>query len=439
MDDTSNSKRSSVEAIERTKTGKKRRCKVLDEDDYLDKIGKIVERDFFPSLPKFKAQLAYQKALEENDVVEMNRLKQQFSSRISTLRPDTCRSDITSSSFTTPKADDSVAIVDDPPFNDASSHPKMSLDKFLSKYTSEDNHSFEDIQEEAHDRERARVPWLHEDESSLRIEYEKSLQLPSIQAQAVQERDTQKVITWPYTNKNSVMFNPDGLPIAGQQVPKSLEVVHKNTRLVANVFKSPSNVDVHSVLNAGKIGLDGEVIGPTNYDMVRMTPSPSTLNATPLMTWGEIDGTPFRLDAPEIPISIAPQGTPHFKIPDIPERDRIGMSLADNVSRMYRDRKKKALKHVTSRIKSPFEKVFSSPRSTADQLNQLSPAARRLATVQLGLNKVRDPKLLATYSPSPSSFATPSPRTTRNTPSVPSSPLTPSTSITDNLLKISKK
>ena len=430
------------------KGSRKRPCKVLDEDNYLDKIEKIVERDFFPDLPKLKAQLAYQKALEENDVVEMNRLKEQFSGRISTLRPDTVRSNVGSFSTPIPPQSDGLQAAvgsDTNPSKDSSSAPNMSLDKFLRKYTSEDNHSFEEIQEEAHSRERARVPWLYEDESTLKIKYDKSLELPSIQEQALKGRDTQNIITWKYKNKNSVMFNPDGLPIEEQQVPKSLQVVHKNTRLVGNQSKSAdvSTVDPRLVLNAGKIGPDGKVIEPSNqlknYDMVRMTPTPSMINTTPLMTWGEIDGTPFRLDAPETPVECVPLGTPHFKIPDIPERDKIGMSLADNVSRMYRDRKQKALKHVTSKLKSPFEKVFSSHKTTTDQLNQLSPAARRLATVQLGLNKVRDPKLQAAYSPSPQSLATPSPRSTRSTPTVASSPATPSLSLTDNLLKISKK
>lgn len=426
---------------------RKRSCKVLDEDNYLENISQIVERDFFPDLPKLKAQLAYQKALEENDHIEMNRIRQQFGGRVSTLRPDTIRSEC-GSTFSTPmppKADDEVVSESVATSSkDSNSGPKMSLDKFLRKYTSEDNHSFEEIQEEAHNREKVRVPWLHEDESTLRIEYEKSLELPSIQAQAIKGRDTQKIITWPYSNKNSVMFNPDGVPIEQQEVPKSLEVVHKNTRFVVNPFKNSegrSSGEIEAALNVGKIGPDGKVIEAGKYEMVRMTPTPSALNgATPLMTWGEIDGTPFRLDAPET-VAVVPPGTPHFKMPDLPERDKIGMSLADNVSRMYRDRKKKALKNVTSGMKSPFEKAFNSPRTTSDQLNLLSPAARRLATVQLGLNKARDPKLLATYSPSPSSFATPSPSRSsrRTTPCVSSSPRTPSLSITDNLLKISKK
>lgn len=407
----------------------KRSSKVLDEDNYLSNIEKIVERDFFPDLPKLKAQLAYQKALEENDVLEMARLRQQFNPRMSTFRPESSRTDNLSTPLLDCNSDYEINSQVAP--KDPDSVPKMSLDRFLKKFTSEDNHSFEEIQEEAHGRERSRVPWLYEDESTLKIKYEKSLELPSIQEQAVKERDTQNIVTWPYTNKNNVMFNPEGLPVEQQQVPKSLEVVHKNTRFVAKAFENENKkkyMESDSTLNAITFGTDGKVAN--KYEMVQMTPSPSTLNATPLMTWGEIDGTPFRIDTHDTAV---PPGTPHFKIPDVPERDRIGMSLADNVSKMYRDRKKRALKHVTSRIKSPLDKAFSSSRNAVDQLNQLSPAARRLATVQLGFHKVRDAKLQASYSPStPSTPFTPTPGSSRNsTPRFPASPATPSTPVAD--------
>ena len=43
---------------------KRRRTKVLTEDEYVEKVGKIIERDFFPELEKIKAQVRQIKVYE---------------------------------------------------------------------------------------------------------------------------------------------------------------------------------------------------------------------------------------------------------------------------------------------------------------------------------------------------------------------------------------
>ena len=64
------------------------------------------------------------------------------------------------------------------------------------------------------------------------------------------------------------------------------------------------------------------------------------------MTWGEIEGTPFRLDGSDTPVSKTPG--PVFHMPDIPRRDQLALKLAEDVGKAHRAKKEKALKQVSS-------------------------------------------------------------------------------------------
>jgi len=73
------------------------------------------------------------------------------------------------------------------------------------------------------------------------------------------------------------------------------------------------------------------------------------VDASPLMTWGEIDGTPFRLDGSDTPVVPSGRG-PVFKIPDVPRRDRLLHELAEKASKAHRDKKEVAIKQATATL-----------------------------------------------------------------------------------------
>lgn len=101
----------------------------------------------------------------------------------------------------------------------------------------------------------------------------------------------------------------------------------------------------HALANVGRVDAFGNNITPANSLKMLETPNPNPDDMdSPLMTWGEIDGTPFRLDAPDVTEHSLPDAAPVFKIPEVPFRERIAQSMNDSIAAKYRDKRKVAMK-----------------------------------------------------------------------------------------------
>jgi len=430
---------------------RKRKVKVLDEDDYVDKVEKIIEKDFFPELEKLKAQNEYIEAKEKNDVVTMNRLQEKYSG----IRPGTGRLD-SPATFETPM--DLHSRETDPKRGDGlnKTHPEFetplsgggregiapslagsengdkgeNLDSFLSRHTSEDNESFHEIQAEAEKKHRIKMAWMYKDERVHLENKALQMELPSIEQQGELPKKPLDVETWTYQNINSVFHNPDSLELTEEEkislAKKQKEIVHDNTRVTKTPWKTEKQMEAlrreaekQKEIASGKVGIDGkELVRPdtpsvNGFKLFSMTPSPYVgVEDSPLMTWGEVDTTPYRLEGCATPLPPSHVGGPSFTIKDVPKRDRIAKELADKNSRYYRERKTKAIEQVKSSIKGG--------RMKTGQLAGMSPAAQRLASKKLGIRLGTDDMLRASYTPTPHrAGATPTPRATpgRGTPS----------------------
>ena len=62
------------------------------------------------------------------------------------------------------------------------------------------------------------------------------------------------------------------------------------------------------------------------------------VDASPLMTWGSIEGTPLRLGS-----DVTPAPGPSFKLPKDSAREQVAHKLADQVSKANRARKKASM------------------------------------------------------------------------------------------------
>ncbi|CAB0004709.1 unnamed protein product [Nesidiocoris tenuis] len=437
-----------------TKAKVGRKVKVLEEEQYLEEMGKIIQRDFFPDLEKVKAQNDYLDAVARNDFVKVREIytKERIFSPATFDTPvdDRPRDEGTPSS----QASGGSQPTGGTNSNMTKEQPKrVSLDQYLANTTSEDNESFSDLLKESELAHKRKYGWLYKEGTAEDGEAkEKRLALPSIEEQAAAIGRPDKLDMWDYKDRNYTMYVPDGVALTAEELieraKNKQQISYSGTRFKAKPFDESENKEriqdlasIQARALDGKIGVDGkemvsEMPKVNGYSFVK-TPSPAPgIDSTPLMTWGEIEGTPFRLDGSDTPLRATPG--PSFSMPEPPTREKIALQLADRVSEQHRDKKKRAIEAAQRHLSS--SPMLHGRPGSLDRLQMLSPAARRMSTSITRLSS--DKRLSSYYSPSPSrtpGSATPS--TSGQTPGRLSQSSTPtiSTVTTDDLLNITVK
>lgn len=164
------------------------------------------------------------------------------------------------------------------------------------------------------------------------------------------------VDNWAYKAWNTVLFNPDGAALTPAEIAdaarkQQTEINKRGTRFPDSGKLKPSDEAMtraavsHALANAGKVDFLGNEVTPANSFKLLETPNPNPDDMdSPLMTWGEIDGTPFRLDAPDVTEHSLPGAAPVFKIPEVPYREKIAQSMNDSIAAKYRDKRKVAMR-----------------------------------------------------------------------------------------------
>lgn len=202
--------------------------------------------------------------------------------------------------------------------NGSKQEPKLTLDQYLNSHTSQDNESFEELMIESEEKHREKYSYLYQEETKSDLDKQQQLALPNIEQQCLLPEKKLDVDTWTYKNKNYIMYVPDGVDPTQEELiemnKKRQEIDHCNTRLTQNPFNETQSKETICELAKtqakvldGKIGVDGkELVQDTpkvnGFSFVRSpSPYPGVMQS-PLMTWGEIEGTPFRLDGSDTPL-----------------------------------------------------------------------------------------------------------------------------------------
>ena len=164
------------------------------------------------------------------------------------------------------------------------------LDRFLSKYQSEDDASFGEIMEKAAEEHRLKHAWLRlkEKEYSNTLSLEAPEQRLAItdgsnpsegnsgrEMEMIEHRPA-GLNSWSYTAKNTLMYIPDGVEQSAmelvQKATKGREIVHSNTRLSREFIRKREAAlqakaagdegEGSSKAKSDKIGVDGKTLTP---------------------------------------------------------------------------------------------------------------------------------------------------------------------------------
>ncbi|VDK71653.1 unnamed protein product [Onchocerca ochengi] len=418
-----------VLGAKKLETGKEVRV-VLPEEKYLGRLQEIIVKDYFPELPKLKAQKEYLDAVAANDLTKIRELQLRYSTKRTIRRtsPTTAIDSPAVFDSNTPErissyTESKVGKNDEKTFRKRKkAHEDLTIDTYLNKFTSEDNASFEELALLHKKKEQIRNAWMYEAERKHNKEFvirgnelvkAADEQISISLAPGNTEVRPKELDNWSYKARNIVHFHPEEAPLTLdehlQRQKANQRIINKSaTRFPEGMNKEKKQVTAakgvlqQTLVNTGKVDITGCEAGFSKAGIVELisTPSPAPgVDESPFMTWGEIEGTPFRLDASDM---AAPTSAPAFKIPEMPVREKIAQSIAETIAKRYHDKRKVAMRQVEKHhVRTPS---FGSVR-TSEKLSTMSPAARRLAAHGLGIRLSSDKELKIgsiSYSPSQS-------------------------------------
>ncbi|XP_061361158.1 uncharacterized protein LOC133305052 [Gastrolobium bilobum] len=432
---------------------------VLDEDTYVEALEKIIERDYFPDISKLRDRLDWLEAIKTGDPVQIRDAQLKIiERRAGTNRKVTNSNTLDGRISQTPG---STFMRNFTPFDEFDGKPpktpglsvvdegeiktseggglvddSLGLDQFLRRYTSEDNHSFSKILDKVNRKRKERFGYLNEDVKA--IEDAKRDRITDGYGTSYQPPSTLE--GWNYTAKNLLMYHPADrgeVPLTEEERNfriKGLtkEINRPNTRFHSKMMDSRPKEDgtvemlytpIAGATPAPMSLRDGDKLKKYDLEDLRKTPNPFYLESgkkaengysfvktpspapgvdeSPFITWGEIEGTPLRLDMEDTPIDIGGSADgPHYKIPSAPARDAKAHSLSREAARKLRERSKMFRKPPLS---SPVRGGSASP-----SMRTLSPAAQKFVRNAIAKSSSSvDESLRASYRGSSPALATP--------------------------------
>ena len=387
----------------------KRPKNVIDEESYTDAISEIISRDFFPGLLESELQQEYLDAQESGDKAWISIAGQRLTQ---VMTPGGQRGRRGTSVQTSLRASDTpMGFIGDTPMSVASDvtsstqplaavsvDTNMSLDKFQSLYTSEDNESFYKLVDRQNQKNREKHGWMWSENNKLPSKMmlkQKEIEMKLLQSRESLDDDggernrlairdvaekPARPNAWIAKPNNQLMFGPDSLEDTVETMAQKAQndsraaprgVAYANTRLPGmetvqqdtNIPPSPSLSAVRDAINGRRresdleSGFNGSETPRVNgYAFVDDEPEDETYASTSTINLG-------KGDAVRSPFVIKEQS----------KREDLHHRMVDSNSRSKRA---SARIGMTGKVdKTPVPKFPSSPRV---EPGSLTPAAQRL-------------------------------------------------------------
>jgi protein DGCR14 len=257
----------------------------------------------------------------------------------------------------------------------------VSLDTFLANHTSEDNASFRDILDKMNKRRKERVIatlGAPSNDPALLLTDGKERKTDGFGSSG-QPIDTQK--GWKYTPKNMLMYDGstrNSLALSKREAAGLIPgpppaINHSATRLHQQVQRhagllhaadgagsDTTSIDTESTgaemteeeeeggrrrptggRHGGGGGGNGDQRRGSEYDILATPSFDPGVDASPLITWGDIEATPVRIEAEDLPPGAGAGGGgggPSFRINESSKRERKAHELAKKAGAALRNR-----------------------------------------------------------------------------------------------------
>ncbi|GAX76171.1 hypothetical protein CEUSTIGMA_g3615.t1 [Chlamydomonas eustigma] len=354
---------------------------VVDEEKYTSDMEAIIERDFFPDVPKMRSQLEWMQAIKSGDqqrikLAQINIAYRRAGLKTPSLsenssggstvgslflssntmeRPNTGWSTPGSSRrmMSTPamtplpsldsNSDEATFVASEfkaplPLVSDSIAQsvqlraPPMSLDSYLAHHTSEDNASFSKIIGDEQEKKRVKYSHHLNDKNKEQVLL---LEGPSkIDEYGSSGQSTMTLAMQKHEPMNSLYYYKGEVALSDKEVseraigpPKA--VVAKNTRLpMPDISVDPLVLPAaRDAPNAVASGLRSRLdrLGTPSF-------TPGRDSFSPLMTWGELGSTPLRLDGVELDaleLNLPTgAGTGNFQVQELGKREKVLHRLA---------------------------------------------------------------------------------------------------------------
>ncbi|KAI3385575.1 hypothetical protein SNEBB_008552 [Seison nebaliae] len=357
-----------------------RNISVLNNDKYQKEIERIIERDFFGHMELDRLMVEYEEARQNGELQKAADIQQ----LISKEEKKKCRQETASCTSDARRESDSNVV-------------NSSLNEFMNNHMSKDDYNvYKSLKRQTERKEKLNqiVPSKHRKKMKCSFS-----NVPSFQEQLKGNRVGEKVVmeNWKHQDWNSLMYSPNA-DHSNEHVEKSdgVQICHENTRLdnqmlngdesalgkrlkeEKEMFRGRDNIEL---LKHPKLDVNGQEILPKNkpkimgYDFAKTpTPMPGIMagDDSPMMTWGDIDGTPIAANDPS-----ATNG-PMFQLMNKNPRETLGLKLVDDIAKKKeKQQSSKFRQHIINKRmmgQSPLTNVTSQIK----RIDNMSPVAKNL-------------------------------------------------------------